>query len=507
MKMKPAGIWVCLLCLFSLFASSCDDDNNRSADNPLPPDSSEWACESPPPPQADIDALCAAASDFGLPAPDHLRSPVPIDLLDEKNIYDMDMRDFLRERGYVHELDWLGDLTWRFTGPYVGPIGNGRSYGVHPAVKIYYSPEMMEWLCSGRQGEVPDGSMIVKEMHSINDGLQITMDSEGCMVINADVLPTSWTVMVKQNGASHDGWYWANYTEEADPEEYYWQSGNPPIFDRSAVTNIEFFGGMTVPVEPNPLWYPTGYLFESKTKLPDIVPAFSSYGNSCINCHASAESESTFISLDNILTPGLGYKHYDSAPVENPGDDSPHVPGKSIIVNSYTSPRADGEVDNYVSPFSLALKEPSPAFLEFYDQLAEIGFGEVWDLRLPAETYDHVFPGPGGADGFMTSDQCIACHDATLSNSSLPNMIFQEPGPDGTENINLSPYGEWKASPMGLAGRDPVFFSQLESETNHLPELTECIENTCLHCHGVMGQRQLAADTEGEFDDRCKDLF
>ncbi len=507
MKMKPAGIWLCLLCLFSLVGLSCDDGNNRSADNPLPPDPNEWACESPPPPQADIDALCASASDFGLPAPDYLRSPVPIDLLDDKNIYDIDMRDFLRVRGYVNELGWLGDLTWRFTGPYVGPIGNGQSYGVHPAVKIYYSPEMMEWLCGGRQGEVPDGSIIVKEMHSINDELEITIDSEGCMVINADVLPTSWTVMVKQNGASHDGWYWANYTEAADPQEYFWQSGNPPIFDRSAVTNIEFFGGMTVPVEPNPLWYPTGYLFESKTKLPDIVPAFSSYGNSCINCHASAEAESTFISLDNLLTPGLRYKHYDSAQVENPHDDSPHVPGKFIAVNAYTAPRADGEVDSYVSPFSTALKEPNPEFIEFYNQLAEISFSEVWDLRLPAETYDHVLPGPGAADGFITSDQCIACHDATISNSSLPNMIFQEAGPDGTENINLSPYGEWKASPMGLAGRDPVFFSQLESETNHLPELTECIENTCLHCHGVMGQRQLATDTEGEFDERCKDLF
>ena len=51
---------------------------------------------------------------------------------------------------------------------------------------------------------------------------------------------------------------------------------------------------------------------------------------------------------------------------------------------------------------------------------------------------------------------------------------------------------------MGLAGRDPVFFSQLQGETNHLSQLTTCIENTCLHCHAVMGQRQLAIDTKGQ---------
>ena len=35
---------------------------------------------------------------------------------------------------------------------------------------------------------------------------------------------------------------------------------------------------------------------------------------------------------------------------------------------------------------------------------------------------------------------------------------------DGSSTVNISPYGEWRASPMGLAGRDPVFYAQLESE-------------------------------------------
>ena len=37
--------------------------------------------------------------------------------------------------------------------------------------------------------------------------------------------------------------------------------------------------------------------------------------------------------------------------------------------------------------------------------------------------------------------------------------------------------------------------SQLQGETNHLAQQTDCIENTCLHCHGAMGAREFATDT------------
>lgn len=477
----------------------------------MPPDPREWVCESSliGPTQEEIDSFCASSA--GLPAPDFLRKPAPISRLDEKNIYDINMRDFLRERGYAHELGWPGDLNWRLTGPYVGPIGSGSAYGVHPAVRLYYSPEIVAWLCGGRVTEIPDGAILIKEMHSINQSLGITIDSEGCMVIGADVEPNSWTIMVKQKDESLDGWYWGNYTIEYDPPTSTWQVGNPPIFDISAVTSEEFFGGRTVPLEPNPLWFPTGYVYESSNKIPNIVPAFSDYGNYCVNCHASAESEQTFASLDNILTPGIRYKHYSSnaAPGEEPDDDDdpPHLPGDKDLRTARGIVKANGEVDNYNSPFSKPLQEPSSDFIEFYNQLERVAFQDVWHLRLPAETYDHVVSAASGPDQFITSDQCAGCHDGTISNSALPNMIFEEEGPAGTSNINLSPYSEWKASPMGLAGRDPVFFSQLESETNNLPELTECIEATCLHCHGVMGQRQLAIDTPGQDNENCKSLF
>ena len=48
---------------------------------------------------------------------------------------------------------------------------------------------------------------------------------------------------------------------------------------------------------------------------------------------------------------------------------------------------------------------------------------------------------------------------------------------------------------MGLAGRDPVFFAQLASETETFhPSAAPMIQDTCLGCHGIQGQRQFAID-------------
>jgi hypothetical protein len=65
--------------------------------------------------------------------------------------------------------------------------------------------------------------------------------------------------------------------------------------------------------------------------------------------------------------------------------------------------------------------------------------------------------------------------------------------------INMSPYTEWRASMMGLAGRDPIFHAQLESEKTLYPERREFFDNTCYRCHGVMGQRQLSTDRKQPF--------
>ena len=65
-----------------------------------------------------------------------------------------------------------------------------------------------------------------------------------------------------------------------------------------------------------------------------------------------------------------------------------------------------------------------------------------------------------------------------------------------TQLLNISPYGAWRGSPMGLAGRDPVFFAQLasESDTFHRDFVT-MVQDTCFGCHGILGQRQHGIDT------------
>src|SRR5215211_7402688 len=54
---------------------------------------------------------------------------------------------FLRCRQYAKP-EWAEDKGVRDTGPYL----EGTSYGVHPAVKIYYSPQVFRWLKEKRKG-------------------------------------------------------------------------------------------------------------------------------------------------------------------------------------------------------------------------------------------------------------------------------------------------------------------------------------------------------------------
>ena len=132
--------------------------------------------------QAEIDSWCVAHVDDGEPAPPNLRVPPPYTSHDMKNAFDTDFRNFLRNRVYATELNWSHDMNWRMTGPYVGVIGHGEFYGVHStAVRIYYSPEVIGWLCSDRQGTIADGAMIIKEQHPINEALGISESAQAKM--------------------------------------------------------------------------------------------------------------------------------------------------------------------------------------------------------------------------------------------------------------------------------------------------------------------------------------
>lgn len=524
-----------LLTVLFLFVLSTGCDNNNSTspdDSPIPPNPQDWVCPGSVVnlTQSEIDAWCAANEDRGEPAPPELRDPPPLSDIEAKNEFDLRFRDFVRNFEYANELDWNRDLNWRMTGPYLGAIGFGEFFGVHSsAVRIYYSPEVIKWLCDGREGELPDGAMIIKEQHPINESLGVFTDENGCMeILTLNLEPTNWTTYIKNNSASFDGWYQgSSRAESTENPAPLWQIGNPPILDASAITSLDFFANTgKPPTERDPNWYPTGYLFldddqvQGSNKFPDTVFTYNQYGNWCINCHASATSESTFSSLVNIITEGTKFLQFspDLILLDINFEGELHIPQR-VAIEFLEAENAEGSEEFFTEP----LPSPRPEFLEFYDQIPPVDFETAWNTRLPAETYDHQVSFEDGPAQFLTSDQCIGCHDATFFNLFLPNMVFEDVTIDGAKKFyNLSPYAEWKASPLGQAGRDPIFFAQVESETNFfsgadISDLNEviidkeslslCIQNTCLHCHGVMGQRQFQIDTEGQDNKNCNALF
>jgi hypothetical protein len=500
-KNKKMRVKICLavvVCLLVIQGSGWNDHcqagtpghQQEGPYGPIPENPNEWVCEVPPEPTPEeIAEWCDAhpPETRGDPLPPALRYPPDGTDLEAKNAYDRLLEVFLKTEAYRFELGWMSDTEWRFTGPITGNAWNDSvvSYGTHFPVKVYYSPEVVEWLCNGRTTELPDGAMIVKPMRIFNTNLIIGEDEDGCMeVANQHGLPLVWAAMIKTSNMSYDGWYWSIPLlgrEFGIPG----LTGDPPLLDKSGITSWDFYVSGDPPLQPEPLWYPSGYWTPNPNKWPNVVTPLNGYGSGCTSCHASAASDSTFASINNLMGRIIRYKRYDE---EEP------LPG------------ADN--DNSASPFTTPLLAPNPDFVAFFDQLPPVAFQDAWEDRLPSQTYDHVVSAAGGADSFLTSDQCMACHSGLPLIDTWANMTVVDPDPPEGSGplVNLSPFGEWSVSPMGLAGRDPIFYSQMQSEMNNLPELAECIQNTCLHCHGVMGQRQLATDFPND-EDPCGDIF
>ena len=298
--------------------------------------------------------------------------------LDKKNNYDELLRQFLNEKSYK---SWAHDQEWRLTGPYVGDIGNGDSYGVHPGVRIYYSPEVVKWMCEDRSKEIGAGAIIIKEMYDINPSLGVKTDINNCMSIpNSESLePTSWTIMAKSK-QSHDGWYWANPTPSG---------GNPPILDKSAFTQKSDVP--TSPVSRNPDWYPTGYLFgqqlpNGNKKIFNTVYPYSLFGAACINCHASAADELTYSSLDNIVSAGLQYKHFSASKTSESKKPTPDQAVSAQVVKNQTTLHSQAltpiktkkSTPVYQSPFSSPLNQSSDSFMKYYGDLGINDFSQAW---------------------------------------------------------------------------------------------------------------------------------
>jgi mono/diheme cytochrome c family protein len=206
------------------------------------------------------------------------------------------------------------------------------------------------------------------------------------------------------------------------------------------------------------------------------------FGIYCTRCHASAEKESTFAALNNI-------KGFPGDPLTFRVDDSWR--DESAHSTHHATPAAAAPPTPIVAP--------NPSFLEDFHSLPPVSEDDV--VKLPNETWDHIV---ANKQMFMTSDQCQSCHSAA-NGPFGPTMWFTN-NDKNKKGINVSPYTEWRWSPMGLAGRDPIFYAQLDSELSYLDtvpdeatraSLKHSVINTCFRCHGVMGKRQHDIDHPG----------
>jgi hypothetical protein len=127
------------------------------------------------------------------------------------------------------------------------------SDGVHPFVKVWYSPSLFDWMTiDNRAGAVPNGAIVVKEQYRTQDAPL-----------------TGWSVMVKDSDVSWDGWYWADL---ASPSP-----SNP-----------------NAPPKP------------PKEGCAEPQVLFNGAGLYCVNCHASAIKNSGTYSSTAYLNPGSG---------------------------------------------------------------------------------------------------------------------------------------------------------------------------------------------------------
>lgn len=456
-------------------------------------------------PWANVAQLCEKAQ-LGTPWKGALRTGQSEDRYAER------VQTFLRNFEYRNKKhSWLHDASWRLTGPYEGCPPNGVNKGNHPAVRIYYSPQVIRWMCKHRQGDtqtkdgmsdLPDGSMIIKEMiNPDRTTLALVPGSQDLWIAAPpsgswrwyDENFDGWTIMIKDAKASADGWYYAFFSRTREDG-----SGNPPLWDRSAFALTPYPGSDQKPVEkpPGAKWYPTFWNYG----LNDIQYPNYQYGSYCVYCHASAQGQSTFSSFKNILGAELRYPWIQE--VQHPVDHDEHA-------RSTNTPKP--------FPRARSLNDPLPGFNETFPEL-KVSYDQVWSSRLPAQTWDHavsklgVKDSPDKASQYLSSDQCEGCHGASGAGQlARPNMVFQDRG----QEVDLSAWAEWSTSPMGLAGRDPIFHAQLELERNiareqpKLSKIMDCIDNTCLHCHGAAGARQYNIDTEGQGPkgDPCADFL
>ncbi len=416
-------------------------------------------------------AVCAAVAPLLIAPAAKADLPLPstLPLLD----YEAELYPFIADRTFAKE-NWTRDKSWRDTGPFV----LGTPYGVHPAVRIYYSPEVITWLEGGREGVVPDGAIVVKEMvtppsarYNEYRDMLVHLHPDDPAKVEDEMLSylrekggLNWTVMVKDSALSHGGWFFASVGQDAKLDSF------------------------DAPYTP-----PTGAVGDGM----------------CMRCHASAAEQLIYSTLENVAGYGgeplifrvdeswRNLAEFPRGPFNLPAVQRPAMGENeaSLIEDYFHSHSALARSDAKAPTSPVAL---NPAFVAMFPPANGIAVGPDQLQTLPSEWLDHVPSRPDGPQHFLTSDNCIGCHGG-LGGPPSGTTMFLQTGPKYGDGYNISEYGEWRWSPMGLAGRDPIFFAQLESEFALLEaaghgDLASNLGTTCLSCHGAMGQRQLEID-------------
>ena len=423
-------------------------------------------------------------------------------------------------REYVGLPGWKVDGKVRDTGPFI----ESQYFGTHPAVRIHYSPEAVEWIEGGRQGDVPQGAILMKEMFNPPAALYGTLAETPYFQQNPEIydamlaeLIVGWTIMIQDKGGdSKDGWFWSG------------------------------------PFKGAPFDGP-GFNVDDGTHVPT-----SGFGvGTCIRCHASSNNGNTFASEKNYA-PGeipLQFKsdnswrskeHLSKAMIGNTESvwsivsrymaAAPEADRKALFAKlnlpaqqrPYFTPEQatnDPVRDEHGPPPAKAaraadehpLPEPNAAFLQAFKDLTLMNPTPSEDEKkrfsLPSSYSDNVYPS-SDPKHYITSSNCMGCHGG-LGGAPSGVSMFISTGEAYGEGYNVSPFGEWRWSPMGLAGRDPIFHAQLESEMIILlaengaleggkpgPEAVQttqqALADTCLRCHGAMGLRQMGLDENAE---------
>jgi hypothetical protein len=392
---------------------------------------------------------------------------------------------------------WRSDIRLRDTGPYVQYIiegsWRGEEFGTHNAVVIWYSPEFVTFLEKRAAGDtdfvMPEGAMAVKEMYR-----PPSSDCKGENPIDFHPSDNGIAYIIRHSEMSLDGWYWAWYGWRAFAEE---------VTDLEDQSKVEaYFEALSINLAANQSWRPAN----GRPGAEKIgFGAGAGWGYYCLDCHASATSYQTFGDLKNITggTPDNPINNYLSMNFPTAAD--PALSKHAIVEKSARQARPRPPAPQYNADFLLT-----------FDPQGIFGAGAPNDnsvSHLPSASFDTVWVGASPESGraqvhsqYLTSDQCIGCHDAGQT-----GVLFDMASIEKSRGhyVDQAPYGTWRTSPMGLAGRDPIFFAQLASETQTFHssgDTPAIVENVCLGCHGIQGQRQYTLDHALANDGDCGDF-